>query len=270
MSSKQSSPALTKPLQRNWKEYQKSLSKAGNNPSRQRVHEFRDSVHRLNAVLEMSYVLHPSKATLNLVEDLKGVRKKFGKLRDTQVELHLLEDYRKEKFYQFLKKRRKKAQKKALKGVKNLKLKPQRKRLDRLQKTFKKQKLSEKDWSALEKSLRTQEMQLKEDLPKISQLSEKRIHELRMLSKKLLFQAQILRDLFQKKIPSLEKYQEVHDVLGEVQNEIVLLRVLEKYLHRKKSSKDQLAADLSVDLNVDRQRKLEEAHQNWSQKPWQH
>jgi CHAD domain-containing protein len=254
-----------KSLELAWNHYQKLFKETRRNPTSKGVHQFRNSIQKLSAVLDLSTRLVKSPAIQKLRTELEEERKQLGPLRNFQVELKLLKAYRKESIYKFIQKKKQRAEKKARESLRGVSLNKQKSCMEEFEKRFIKSNTKKVPQASIEvanplqNEVLQQEKHFEEILNGESSFDPAKMHELRIVAKRIIYQAQALKKITGGVKINVAKFEEVHERVGEIQDEIVLLKTLDKYLNKKGHSKDTLAVDLKIDLTEEQRHLMDDA-----------
>ena len=202
------------------------------------VHEIRVTIRKLEACLELLEILGIQQK--KLTEELLLIRKIHGPLRNIHVELDSIKGIEKriksKQFKIYLKQQKKKLEKKTLKTLDQIHLNKQHNQIKKVIEKLLQQDNPTKNKKALsDMELQNQTLfkKLEKTKKDYSPNVPKSIHAIRITAKRLRYQSEILKPVINFDNINLRHLKHFQDVFGKIQNNYILQKKIEKFLHKK-------------------------------------
>jgi len=244
---------LAESIEKNGFKYLQILKSVKKKISVDSVHELRVTIRKIEAALELLEPLGFEDE--KLAHELKHIRKLHGSIRNIHVELESIKNIKTtisvKAFKNFLNAKKIQEEKKILKKLKIISIKNQRTEIKKL--VF---KLLRKDTPPVNlKASRLLEIhhhQIIKEFKKVktdySPKSAKSIHNIRIISKKIRYQCEILKPSLKFSDINLLKYKFYQDALGKFQNNTVLQKSINKYLKKHGKIESKLVLKLQMHI----------------------
>ena len=227
-------PTLSTALHNTWMTYQELVKLSRKTPKNRHIHELRVVTQRLEAALVLSSGMTDSKKIDELIQELRGIRRHLGPLRDLYVERKIAQDWPEElklfyqrKFAKFLKTQIRREAQKDKKYLKDLRLKKQWKEIQKIIVRLQEEeiRLQPDEIQILkENTVEKSAIQVKETLRDLKSDDIKTLHHFRIQSKRLRYQKELVD------IKGVDPLIIIQKKVGALMDQRVMTKTLKKFL----------------------------------------
>lgn len=262
-----------------WKDFERELVLCRSKLTAKNVHHLRISSQRLEASLKLASCLKKSKRSKKLISSVQILRKGLSPLRDLQVESmgikKIFTDAKADKkFSRFLNKESLRASAKADLSLRRLSIRKQKRRLFRW--TKKLTKIEDLRGQALvrrqlNKDLRNSIHNFGRVLQDVSANEPEQIHSYRKIAKKIRYKQECVNSFTGKPQAGRIKAQRlasIQSVTGQIQNNNVLLKSLDAFLHKYGRHQNHNVAKVQKSLQIKQHKFMSDEMPTLKSIPW--
>lgn len=273
------SNSLGEALSKSWDSYEKQVQIALNFTSPENIHQLRILTQKLEAVLTLVNSLHSTYNPKNIMTVIKNVRQNIGPLRDMQVVLTAIENFKDKKLKsreqseltRFFVSRKRKAKKKAIKCLQEISLNDERKKINKLTEKIRKIELvydKKKIQSKLNSEMKASVLKFNKVMENVNPEKVRQIHQVRILAKNLRYRAECVNAMTGIAQYDLKNLKRVQSVAGRIQNDTILLKTLGRYFENKNNADDSKALEIKKKTEANQARLIKRDFENLSPIIW--